>query len=146
MVKYMGTMNGSGKTTPTYEARWGFFQALKNMNGSSFFAYCLWPYPEELDFEEADYSSSEEYLQCAGSAGALTVELRVVEDGGGHVHCVVGREPLSGECDVVIPYDEFSVKVYPSEVFTAEQAAPLFDQYLKTTTIPEGYHLRQIDL
>ncbi len=142
---HMGTMNGSGKFTPIYEARWGFTQALKNMNGSSFFAYCLWPYPEGYDFKEVDYSSSNEYLQCAGSAEAMTVELRVVDDRG-HEHYVVGREPLSGECDVVIRYDEFSVRVHPSEVFTAEQAAPLFDQYLRTTTIPDGYHLRPLDL
>ncbi len=145
MTQYGETSNGDSYSTTYHLRSWGALTALQNMNGSSFFAFCLWPFPDDIDFDDYDPSAAEEYLQCAGSAEAMTVELRVVDDRG-HEHYVVGREPLSGECDVVIRYDEFSVRVHPSEVFTAEQAAPLFDQYLRTTTIPDGYHLRRLDL
>lgn len=140
------TTNGNSSSTSTLEEMFGCEKTLANMNGTSFFAYCMWSYPDDVYFDELDLSTAgQEYLQCAGSAEAMSVEIRILVDDG-YEQYAIRREPLSGECNVVIPYDAYSVTIYPSEVFTAKQAALLFDHYLKTTTIPEGYHLRLLDL
>ena len=55
--------------------------ALTTMNGTSKWAYSLWRAPEGADLLE-DIPFSDEYLQCAGSVEAMTIEVRIVDDEG----------------------------------------------------------------
>lgn len=123
--------------------------SLNRMNGTSFWAYSLWRAPEDANLLE-DIPMSDEYLQSAGSAEALTVELRVVgDDGVAHQYTVgkPGEEP-TGEPTEVIRWDEgrHSTKVHPSEVFTADEAAEVFQAYFLTDTVPASYTLRELDM
>ncbi len=78
----------------------------------------------------------------------MTVEMRRLE-GDGYVQYAVGTsEPdVSMPPSDVIQWAEFRVHVYPSEVFTAATAGPIYDHYLANgSTVPAGLHLRQVDL
>lgn len=97
-----------------------------------------------------DIPDSDVYMQCAGSAGALTVEMRVVgADGVAHQYVVgkPGGVPV-GEPSEVIRWDEgrHATRVFPFEVFTADEASDVFYAYFLTDTVPEGYVLRELDL
>ena len=61
---------------------------LLQMNGSSFWAYSLWRAPEGADLLES-IPFSEEYMQCAGTADALALEVRRIEaDGTPHQYAI----------------------------------------------------------
>ena len=121
------------------EATFGFEWFLGRMDGVKTFAYNLWHYPDGLDYEDVDREAeSEEYLQCAGSAAALTVELRE-RSGDGYDHWVLATAPVTGERDHTITWDEdFSTQVHAEEVFTSSEAAPLFEEYYRTGSIPDS--------
>ncbi|MFT3798346.1 hypothetical protein [Microbacterium sp.] len=123
--------------------------SLNQMDGTSFWAYSLWRAPEGADLLE-DIPFSEDYIQCAGSASALTVELRVVDaDGVAHQYVIgtPGTTP-TGEPSETIPWDDGrrSTRVYPNEVFTADEAADIFYAYFLTNTIPDTYQRRELHL
>lgn len=123
--------------------------ALTTMNGTSKWAYSLWRAPEGADLLQ-DIPFSDEYLQCAGSAEAMTIEVRIVDDKGEGHQYVVGKpvETVIGAPTVVIPRDNgtHSNTVYPHEVFTAGEAADIFYAYFLTDRVPEQYQLRELDL
>lgn len=123
--------------------------SLNRMNGASFWAYSLWRAPEGADLLE-DIPLSDEYLQSAGSAEALTVEVRVLDDDGVAHQYVVGKEggEPQGEPTQVIRWDDgrHSTTVYPHEVFTADEAADVFYAYFLTDEVPATYTLRELDL
>lgn len=123
--------------------------SLNRMNGTSFWAFSLWRAPEDADLLE-DIPLSDEYLQSAGTAEALTIEMRVVDDAGVAHQYTVGKpggEP-DGEPTEVVRWDEgrHSTTVHPHEVFTADEAAEVFFAYFSTDTVPSSYTLRELDL
>ncbi|MFT3798345.1 hypothetical protein [Microbacterium sp.] len=123
--------------------------ALNQMDGTSFWALSIWRAPEGANLLE-DIPFSEDYIQCAGSAEALTVELRVVDaDGTAHQYVIgtPGATP-TGEPSETIPWDDGrrSTRVYPNEVFTADEAADLFYAYFLTDTVPDTYQRRELHL
>lgn len=123
--------------------------SLNRMNGSSFWAYGLWRAPEGADLLK-DIPLSDEYLQSAGSAEAMTVEIRVRDEGGVARQYTVGRpgEQPAGAPTEVIHWDDgrHSTTVYPHEVFTADEAADVFSAYFQTDRVPESCTLRELDL
>lgn len=123
--------------------------ALNRLNGTSFWAYSLWRAPEDADLLE-DIPLSDEYMQSAGTAEALTVEVRVVDENGTAHQYTVGKPggtPVGAPTEV-IRWDEgrHSTTVHPNEVFTADEAADLFYAYFQTDEVPESYTLRELDL
>ncbi len=122
---------------------------LNQMDGTSFWAFSLWRAPEGANLLDK-LPLSENYIQCAGSAEALTVELRVVDASGVAHQYVIGKpgDPQAGDPSEVIPWDDGrrSTRVYPNEVFTADEAADIFYAYFLTDTIPTTYHHRELHL
>ena len=122
---------------------------LNQMDGTSFWAFSLWLAPEGTNLLH-ELPFSENYIQCAGSAEALTVELRVVDASGVAHQYVIGKpgDPQAGDPSEVIPWDDGrrSTRVYPNEVFTADEAADIFYAYFLTDTIPTTYHHRELPL
>ena len=93
---------------------------------------------------------SDEYLQSAGSADALTVEVRTI-DGDGAAHQFVVGKPgggAEGAPSEVIRWDDgrHSTTVHPREVFTADEAAKVFYAYFLTDEVPARYTLRELHL
>lgn len=121
--------------------------ALNRLNGQTNWAYSLWRAPEGSDLLE-DIPLSDEYIQSAGTATAMTVEIRVLDAEKTAHQYVVGKpgQEQTGEPTEVIRWEQNSTKIYPHEVFTADEAAEVFYAYYLTNRVPESYVLREIDV
>ncbi|MCP1503031.1 hypothetical protein J2Y89_001775 [Curtobacterium herbarum] len=113
------------------------------------FAWQIWWCPDDADWMfnpkpvEEQYSGS--YLQAGGTAEKMSVELRRREDDGEYRFYIVGRdhdlgEPLTETIDVQAAHEPR----HPAELFTADQAAPVFMHYVEHQRVPDGYTLRLI--
>lgn len=118
---------------------------LNRMDGTTFWAWSLWRAPEGADLLEA-LPLSDEYLQCAGSAEAMTIELRMPAGDGAARQYTVGKP--GGDADAApetIPWDDGrrSTEVLPHEVFTADDAADVFGAYFRAGEVGAPYVLRR---
>lgn len=121
--------------------------SVRRMDGARLWAYSLWRAPDGADLL-AEIPFSEEYIQCAGDAEGVTVEVRVVDEAGTAHQYTVGR-PTGGddsEPTETIRWDEgrHSTKVHPHEVFTLDEAADLFVAYYRDNRVPSDSTLREI--
>ena len=85
------------------------------------------------------------YLQAGGTAEKMSVELRRREDDGEYRFSIVGRdhdlaEPLTETIDVQAAHEPR----HPAELFTADEAAPVFAYYVEHQAVLEGYTLRLV--
>ena len=138
------TWNGSTHQPALLEEMVGYERPLQSLDAVTNFAYCLWHYPAGQEFAHPEYLDN--YLQCAGTAECMTVELRVTHEDGTYTHWVLGRGPLTGGETERVVWDTGQTMVHPEEVWTAEQAAPLFEQYARERTVPDWVHRRELDI
>lgn len=110
----------------------------------------LAPIPPEKTFIDFHHEGgSTAFLQCAGTAEAMTIEWHRVDDDGQDRHYIVGRGgDHSGEPDVEIPFfnGTRTATVYPDEVFALDEATDTFFSYYETETLPPSYATRLFDL
>jgi hypothetical protein len=146
------SLRKEGKTGPELagaaRCAGGASNTLARIDGNVRYSLVLWAMPNGKRLGELDEDKdAREYIQCAGSAAAMTVELRTESHGEGQ-QFVVGRlpDPRIDEPQVRIPWDEFEAIVYEDEVFTAEEAVELFGSYLETGSVPAKYTLRPLSL
>ncbi len=121
--------------------------SVRRMDGAKLWAYSLWRAPDGADLS-AEIPFSEEYIQCAGDAEGVTVEVRVVDEAGTAHQYTVGK-PTGGddaEPTETIRWDEgrHSTKVHPHEVFSLDEAAGLFVAYYRDNHVPSDHTLREI--
>jgi len=121
--------------------------AFGRMDGDGLFAFLLWELPPDRSFESGLRGiEPQEFLQCAGAADALTVELRERDEGGGYVLWTLGRaDEDAGPQDVVIEWRGNSKDVHRSERWTSEGAAELFLTYWRTRALPENVTKRPLE-
>lgn len=123
-------------------------------NGAFFsFGVCALPegvlWPEDVPKNDPSLNS---YMQVAGVHEAMTVEVRVSDGGDSYSHYVVAREPVTDpEAWTTVSWDDggpepYSVQVHPEEVFTGEQAVPVFRAYIEDGALPPAELLRRIDV
>lgn len=121
--------------------------SVRRMDGAKLWAYSLWRAPDGADLL-AEIPFSEEYIQCAGDAEGVTVEVRVVDEAGTAHQYTVGKPTGGGESEPTetIRWDEgrHSTKVHPHEVFTLDEAADLFVAYYRDNHVPADHTLREI--
>lgn len=89
------------------------------------------------------------FLQAAGTAGAMTIEWRRMEqDGTERLYTIGHGEPREGEPHVTIDFLDGTAHalVYPDEVFDADEAGEIFVHYFHTLTVPDRYALRELNL
>lgn len=89
------------------------------------------------------------FLQAAGTAGAMTIEWRRMEqDGTERLYTVGHGGPRDGEPPVTINFLDGTARalVYPDEVFTADEAGEIFVHYFHTLTVPGRYALRELNI
>lgn len=132
----------------SYRAQIG--RSLSLLDGEKKFAYKIAAYPPGLKSISTPKGwRPTQYLQCAGSAEVLAIEVRIVGDDGVARQFAVGRGGggRSSAPSVRIPYgDTNSVTVYPDEVFEQEEAGDIFYRYFQTGSVGEQYTLRELDL
>ena len=130
--------------------------APRCFDGSHMYAMVVWELPppgaERPEDVAADDPARSTYIQCAGSTGVMTVEIRVTGQDGSYKHYVIAREPVADpESWMGIEWDPgeggpAAVRVHPEEVFTGEQAAPVFRAYVVDGRLPAPELLRPLDI
>lgn len=98
--------------------------------------------------EPEDHIAQMNYMQCGGSAERMTIEVRVAS-GEGMTHYAVSRMPVADDdAWIELPYGDEgrSVRLHPEEVFSGEQAVPLFRAYIVDGALPPGELLRDLHM
>ena len=114
------------------------------LEGYKRYALVVWALPEGADHVDVALSN---YMQCGGSTQAMTVEVRVTQEDGSYEHYVVARKPVADpDAWTTITYNNTPLQVHPEEVFTGEQAAPVFRAYIEHGVIPPRELLRTLDI
>jgi hypothetical protein len=123
--------------------------SLGRMDGGENAIFATWALPpgKRLGFFDPD-SYDTGYLQSAGSSDRLAVEVRYLDADKSARQYAVARAG-TGHANspmVSIAYGSDSVEVYPTEVFTANEAVAVYEAYRLTGRVPEEYPLRPLDL
>lgn len=124
--------------------RSGFLFTLSQLDGTDRWAIIL-----EADGGVPNIDVEElRYIQCAGSAERMTVEVCLPgqsEPGFVTIQSVVGREvSVAQPIDQTIDLPSVEVTVAAHEVFDATGAAELFDAFFRTDDLPPGFVLRPL--
>lgn len=145
-------MNGSSRgalldTIRPYRDQIRF--SLNRMNGSSYWAYSLWRAPKDANLLH-EIPLSDEYIQSAGTAERMTIEVRIVDAKGVANQYVVGKPngTQTGNPTEEISWDNgrYAMKVYSNEVFTADEAAEVYYNYFLNNKVDTTYSLRDINV
>lgn len=126
-----------------------FLGPLRAFDGVQNWYLLFYPLPEGRSFDSVRNEATKEYIQAAGSAKAMVVEIRKpggAQWGAEWVRYVIGR-PHDGVAplDVAIPLPKGDQMISRAEVFDAEEAAKLFMSYHASGDIPAGYVLRPVE-
>ena len=126
-------------------------RSLGDLDGNEDFAYLLYYVPDDAGWPDApgydDSKYDDEYMQSAGSADAMTIEVKRREGDGELRHYVIGRPGDDADApDVEVRYGSHALSVRPTEVFDADEAARVYYEYFQTRTVPDTYVLRELDL
>lgn len=109
--------------------------------------YVIWraPSPERHFVRRRDIG--ETFIQAAGSANGMTIEVsQLGEDGNAHLY-TVGKPQPAGDTTVLVPINrERAVRVFENEIFTADEAAEIFDFFHGADRVPDSFTLRELDL
>ena len=125
------------------------------LDGARHFAVVVWALPDGMThIDEVPESSPAwaTFIQCGGSAAAMSVEIRVTHEDDSYEHYAVAREPVADPgAWTTITWDNggpepFSLRLHPEEVFTGEQAAPVFRAYIEDGALPPAQLLRRLDV
>jgi hypothetical protein len=119
---------------------------LRRMDAAKFYSLLLWSLPPGKSLDDVSpFEDANEYIQCAGLAERMTVEVRRL-NGDKYEHFVVGRAP-NGENPgkkETIHWEDVETVVASNEVFSADEAAGLFLSYYRTGWVPSSYVLRPL--
>ena len=91
------------------------------------------------------------YIQAGGSHDAMTLEIRVPHPTDSYRQYTVAREPIhTPDAWITLSWDNggkepFTLHLHPEEIFTAEQATPIFTNFIINNQLPPNHLLRQID-
>ena len=117
-------------------------RVIGGLDGVRDFSLLLWKLPTGqrlVDVTPED--EADEYMQCAGSATALTIEVRR-RIGDEFVRSTVGR-PRNGAAESVeVSWAGHTESIWSTELFDATEALGLFSHYRQTNSVPDGYDLR----
>ena len=138
------------------------FNEIKDQLGSpkflrlgGFFSFGVRALPEEVLWPEdvpKNDPSLNSYMQAAGVHEAMTIEVRVSDGSDSYTHYTVAREPVADpEAWTTVSWDNgnpepFTIQGHPEEVFTGEQAVPIFQTYIEDNALPPANLLRRIDV
>lgn len=117
------------------------------LDGVVRYSLSLWRLPDGVPFDRVDLATwPQEYVQTAGSADGMTVEVRRAEQSGWGRY-VIGRpsrDTAGPPVEVVIPWNGYEAHVSSDEAFSAPEAAEVFTQYYATGQIPGTFHFRPL--
>lgn len=154
------TKNGPLALFSTPQTPKGIFEEIsrdltypKYFRPGAIFACAIKPLPEGIRFPDdlpASHPEQHSYMQASGSSHALTIEVRVPDEKEGYAHYVVAREPIRDpDAWVSLSWENdktqiVTVKRHPEEIFTGQQATPVFGDYIINNHLPPAHLLRRI--
>ncbi|MDO3648037.1 hypothetical protein [Nocardia mangyaensis] len=125
-----------------------FLRPLRRMDGHQRFSLDLTVLPEPMPATEVTTAVStargDLALQCAGSADAMTLQLRTTIDHVTRRYTLGFPGHRLGLPTVYLPHGDGDTYVYAEEVFTAEHAAEIFRDFFRDGTVSEGLLQREI--
>ncbi|WP_146185189.1 hypothetical protein [Microbacterium sp. HMWF026] len=125
-------------------------RVISLLDGSERSIFIFARVPDGVHFyQHLKNGGSSTFLQAAGTAEAMTIECRRLDDDGEERLYVLGHGgPRSGEPTVRIEFNDGQnhTLVYPDEVFDFSEAGDIFFSYFETERVPDGYALRLFDL
>lgn len=141
--------SGSASEKDGGSSRLQFVSPLRRLNGAERWFLLFYPLPAGKSYQDVRNEATEQYIQAAGSAEAMILEIRKPggeQWGADWVRYVIGHQhegtlPL----DVAIELPKATQMVSRPEVFEAEEAGDIFFAYYKTGDIPPGYVLRPVE-
>jgi hypothetical protein len=120
---------------------------LSLLDGVDRYSLSLWKLPEKVPLDRVNLDAwPQEYVQVAGSAARMTVEVRRAEQAGWG-HYVLGRasrDPSVRPIEIVIPWNGYEARVFSPEVFTAMEAADVFAHYYECGEVAGTLSLRPL--
>lgn len=129
-----------------HERLLSFLRPLRRLDGRQRYSVNLTRLPAPMRANEITTAISTapgaNFVQCIGSADALAIEFRQAIDGVSQQFIVGLPGSRVGVPNVFIPHADRDLRVYPDEVFTADQAADLVTTYFHTGDLPHGLRLR----
>lgn len=119
---------------------------LGHLDGQEKFTYVIWRAPNPESIIATPQDGGDGFMQAAGSADQMTVEVRLAgPDGQTHLY-TVGRPEPADETTLIPISQTRAVRVFSNEVFTADAAAVIFYTYYLTDAVAQPYVLRELDL
>ena len=120
---------------------------LSFLDGESRFSYSIWRGADPSSTVGYREYATDSFIQAAGSAGSMTVEVRLLgADGDYHLYTVGRPERAEGTITLIPISESRAVRVFSDEIFTADEAALIFYTYYLTDTVSQPYVLRELDL
>ncbi|MDY0984442.1 hypothetical protein SOM10_11085 [Microbacterium sp. CFBP9023] len=120
---------------------------LGHLDGDGKYTYIIWPGSDPSSTIGFRVPADDSFMQAAGSADAMTVEVRLPgPDGESHLYSVGRPEPADGTTTLIPISDDRAVRVFSNEIFTADEAAVIFYTYYLTDAVSQPYVLRELDL
>ncbi|WP_199399181.1 hypothetical protein [Zhihengliuella sp. ISTPL4] len=120
---------------------------LGHLDGQEKFTYVIWRAPNLESIIVTPQDGGDGFIQAAGSADQMTVEVRLPgPDGESHLYTVGRAEPVDGTTTLIPISQTRAVRVFSNEVFTADEAAVIFYTYYLTDAVAQPYVLRELDL
>jgi len=120
---------------------------LRHLDAENEYTYVVWRGADPSSIIGYRVPANDSFMQAAGSADAMTVEVRLPgPDGESHLYTVGRPEPADGTTTLIPISDDRAVRVFSNEVFTADEAAVIFYTYYLTDTVSQPYVLRELDL
>ncbi len=116
--------------------------------GSRHSTLLFWALPEgdkNLGDSDAEPQDQDVYLQAAGTAEQMTIEVQEKDSDGQIRHFILGHGPVQpGEPEIVIAWEggAHHVTISASEAFGLDEAARIFQHYFDTGTVPEDVSRR----
>ncbi|OIJ33781.1 hypothetical protein, partial [Microbacterium sp. LCT-H2] len=100
---------------------------LGRLDGVSEFTYSIWRGADPSSIIGFQKLLTDSFIQAAGSAHQITVEVRLpAPDGETHLYTVGRGEPLDGTTTLIPISRTRAVRVFSDEMFTADEAAVIF--------------------
>lgn len=120
---------------------------LRRLDAADECTYSIWRGADPTNIVGFREPATDSFMQAAGSADALTVEVRLPgPDGESRLYTVGRPESADGRTTLIPISDTRAVRVFSNEVFTADEAAVIFYTYYLTDAVSQPYVLRELDL
>ncbi|MEV7608030.1 hypothetical protein AB0N61_00955 [Microbacterium sp. NPDC089320] len=111
------------------------------------YTYSIWRGADPTAIDGYLKPANDSFIQAAGSADAMTVEVGFPGSDGEHHLYTVGRpEVVDGTTTLIPMSDDRAVRVFTNEIFTADEAAAIFHMFYLSEVVSAPYVLRELDL